>query len=97
MTKLSALLFDLWIAHSFFDLEIPFMTAVVYVVRSPLHTLSHALFSVDDSVVVLSLEDPLLPGKILSATNSAGLAEGEQLSYERVLAIILESDKVMTL
>ncbi len=73
------------------------MAAVVYVVRSPLHILSHALFSMDDSAVVLSLEDPLLPGKVLCATHSTGLVEGEWLSYEQVLAIILESNKVMTL
>lgn len=73
------------------------MPAVVYVVRSPLHTLSHALFSADDSAVVLSLEDPLLPGKVLCATSKTGLTEGEQLSYERVLTIVLESSKVITL
>ena len=73
------------------------MLAVVYVVRSPLHTLSQALFSMDDSAVVLSLENSLLPGKVLRATNGTGLTEGEQLSYEQVLAIVLESNKVMTL
>lgn len=73
------------------------MPAIVYVVRSPLHTLSHALFSVDDSAVVLSLEDPLLPGKVLRAANGTELTEGERLSYEQVLAIVLESNKVMTL
>lgn len=73
------------------------MPAVVYVVRSPLHTLSHALFSGDGSAVVLSLEDPLLPGKVLRATNTTGLTEGERLSYEQVLAVVLEGKKVMTL
>ena len=73
------------------------MPAVVYVVRSPLHTLSHALFSGDGSAVVLSLEDPLLPGKVLRATNTIGLTEGERLSYEQVLAVVLEGKKVMTL
>lgn len=73
------------------------MPSVVYVVRSPLHTLSHALFSGDGSAMVLSLEDPLLPGKVLSATDDSRLSEGERLSYEQVLAIVLESKKVMTL
>ena len=72
------------------------MSPVVYVIRSPLHTLSHALLSVDNAVVV-SLEDPLLPGKVLRATNAHGLTEGEQLSYDQVLAILLESKKVLTL
>lgn len=73
------------------------MPSVVYVVRSPLHTLSHALFSGDGSAMVLSLEDPFLPGKVLSATDDSRLSEGERLSYEQVLAIVLESKKVMTL
>jgi hypothetical protein len=70
---------------------------VVYVVRSPLHTLSHALFADDGSAVVLSMEDPFLPAKVLRATNSTGLTEGERLSYEQVLAVVLGSKKVMTL
>ena len=73
------------------------MPSVVYVVRSPLHTLSHALFPGGSSGVVLSLEDPLLPGKVLRVTNTSRLTEGERLSYEQVLAIVLESKKVMTL
>lgn len=73
------------------------MPSVVYVVRSPLHSLSRALFSGDSSAVVLSLEDPLLPGRVLLATSTPGLTEGERLSYEQVLAIVLESKKVMTL
>src|SRR5689334_6753776 len=97
MTKLSARLCDRWTAHSFFDWGIPFMSAVVYVVRSPLLTLSRALFPSDGSAVVLSLEDPLLPGRVLRATTTTGLKEGERLSYEQVLAIILAGKKTMTL
>lgn len=73
------------------------MPAVVYVVRSPLLTLSRALFPSDGSAVVLSLEDPLLPGRVLHAASTAGLTEGERLSYEQVLAIILAGKKTMTL
>jgi len=72
------------------------MPSVVYVVRSPLHTLPQALFSGDGFPVVLSLKDPLLPGKVCM-TNTTRLTEGERLSYEQVLAIVLESEKVVTL
>ncbi|MDF0665553.1 MAG: hypothetical protein P0119_05685 [Nitrospira sp.] len=72
------------------------MPALVYVVRSPLQSLSPALLSWDSSAVVLSVEDPLLPGKVLRAATSTRLMEGERLSYEQVLAIVLES-KVVTL
>lgn len=72
------------------------MSSLVYVVRSPLHNLSHALLPKDGSALVLSLEDPLLPGRVLRATSTTRLREGERLSYEQVLAIVLES-KVLTL
>jgi hypothetical protein len=76
------------------------MPSIVYVIRSPLHSLSHALLSEEGSegsVVMLSLEDSGLPGKVLRATNTSRLTEGERLSYEQVLAIVLESKKVVTL
>jgi hypothetical protein len=73
------------------------MSSVVHIVRSPLHSLSPALFSEDNSAVVLSLEDPLLPGKVLRVTNNIDVIEGGRLSYEQVLAIVLESKKVMIL
>jgi hypothetical protein len=73
------------------------MLPVVYVVRSPLHTLSQSLLSENTSDVILSLEDPLLPGKVLRATNNTQLTEGEKLSYEQVLKILLTSTKVITL
>ncbi|NGZ10374.1 MAG: hypothetical protein CV088_13460 [Nitrospira sp. LK70] len=72
------------------------MPSLVYVVRSPLQSLHHALLPGDGSTVVLSLEDPLLPGKVLRAAPDTRLTEGERLSYEQVLAIVLES-KVVTL
>lgn len=72
------------------------MSSLVYIVRSPLHELSHALLPRDDSTLVLSLEDLHLPGKVLRATPTPRLPNEERLSYEQVLAIVLES-KVVTL
>ncbi len=71
------------------------MPPVVYIVRTPLDTVSPALFSGDDSRVVLSVEDPILPGKVLRANNE--LVVGERLSYEQILAVVLECKKVLTL
>ena len=73
------------------------MLSAVYIVRSPLHTLSQALLSETSSAVVLSLEDPLLPGKVLCATNINQFTEGERLSYEQILDIFLGSTKVIAL
>ncbi len=73
------------------------MLSAVYVVRSPLHTLSQALLSENSSAVVLSLEDPLLPGKILRVTNTTQFTEGEKVSYQQILDILLRSTKVIAL
>ena len=72
------------------------MPSVVYIIRTPLNTLSPALFSGDDdSPVVLSVEDPILPGKVLRANNE--LVVGERLSYKQLLAVVLNCEKVLTL
>ena len=73
------------------------MLSVVYIVRSPLHTLSQALLSENSSAVVLSLEDPLLPGKVLRVTNTTQFTEGEKVSYQQILDILLRSRKVIAL
>jgi hypothetical protein len=73
------------------------MSSAVYIIRSPLHTLSQALLPENSSAMVLSLEDPLLPGKILRVTNTTQFTEGERLSYEQILEILLGSTKVIAL
>jgi len=73
------------------------MSSAVYIVRSPLHTLSQALLPENSSAMVLSLEDPLLPGKILRVTNTTQFTEGERLSYKQILEILLRSTKVIAL
>lgn len=73
------------------------MPSAVYIVRSPLHTLSQALLSENSSAVVLSLEDPLLPGKVLRVTNTTQFTEGEKVSYQQILDILLRSTKVIAL
>jgi hypothetical protein len=70
---------------------------MVYMVRSPLQTLSHALFTGDSCTLVLSLEDPLLPGKVVQTPYNTQLRDGEKLSYGQVLEIVLGSKKVITL
>lgn len=73
------------------------MSSAVYIVRSPLHTLSQALLPENSSAVVLSLEDPLLPGKVLRVTDTTQFTEGERLSYKQILEILLGSTKVIAL
>jgi hypothetical protein len=73
------------------------MLSAVYIVRSPLDTLSQALLPENSSAMVLSLEDPLLPGKVLRVTNTTQFTEGERLSYEQILQILLKSTKVIAL
>ena len=74
-----------------------YMLSAVYIVRSPLHTLSQALLPENSSALVLSLEDPVLPGKVLRVTNMTQFTEGERLSYKQILDILLGSAKVIAL
>ena len=73
------------------------MLSTVYIVRSPLHTLSQALLPENSSAMILSLEDPLLPGKVLRMTNTTQFTEGERLSYKQILELLLKGTKVITL
>ncbi len=73
------------------------MLSTTYIVRSPLHALSEALLPGNSSAMVLSLEDPLLPGKVLRVTNTTQFTEEERLSYEQILEILLGSTKVIAL
>jgi len=46
---------------------------------------------------MISLEDSLLPGKVISTTKEFPLEDGEQLSYEQVLAVLVKREQIMTL
>lgn len=73
------------------------MPSVVYIIRSPLDALSQALFKGDSSAAVLSLEDPILQGKVLRTTNGLGLEAGQRLSYDEIVSLLLNAEKVITL
>jgi hypothetical protein len=73
------------------------MPQIVYIIRSPLHRLAPALFAGDGSTLVLSLEDPHLPGRVVYTPPNSRLVEGETLSYDQILTIVLGSKKVMAL
>ncbi|UVT15996.1 MAG: hypothetical protein H8K04_19765 [Nitrospira sp.] len=73
------------------------MSSVVYVVRSPLHTISQSLCPEQGSVLMISLKDSLLPGTVVSTTKEFPLEDGEQLSYEQLMAVLVKSEKVVTL
>lgn len=70
---------------------------MVYMIRTPLKTLSHTLFISNGSQLVLSLEDPGCPGKVVESPPAAKFVAGETLSYEQILKIVLESKTVVTL
>ena len=73
------------------------MLSAVYIVRSPLHPLSQVLLPESSSAMVISLEDPLLPGTVLRVTNTTPFTEGERLSYEQILELLLKGTKVIVL
>jgi hypothetical protein len=73
------------------------MPSIVYIIRSPLQTLSHALFTEESCTLVLSLEDPDLPGKVVKTSHNTHFRDGEKLSYGQMLEIVLGGGKVITL
>ena len=73
------------------------MSSVVYVVRSPLHTISQSLCPEQGSVLMISVEGSPLPGKVLSTTKKFSLKEGERLSHEQLVSVLVKSEKIMTL
>ncbi|MDK2744460.1 MAG: hypothetical protein H8K03_11820 [Nitrospira sp.] len=73
------------------------MSSVVYVVRSSLHTISQSLCPEQGSVLMISLKDSLLPGTVISTSKEFPLEDGEQLSYEQLMAVLVKSEKVVTL
>jgi hypothetical protein len=73
------------------------MSSVVYVVRSSLHTISQSLCPEQGSVLMISLKDSLLPGTVISTNKEFPLEDGEQLSYEQLMAVLVKSEKVVTL
>ena len=73
------------------------MSGIVYMIRTPFQISSHTLFSTDRTTLVLSLEDPRYPGKVMQSPPTAQFTVGEILSYDQILKIVLESKKVITL
>jgi len=73
------------------------MSGIVYMIRSPLRILSRTFFIADSATLVLSLEDPRYPGKVVESSPAAQFRAGETLSYDQILKIVLESKKVITL
>lgn len=73
------------------------MSGIVYMIRTPLRISSPTLFSTDRTTLVLSLEDPGCPGKVMQSPPTAPFTAGETLSYAQILKVVLESKKVITL
>lgn len=73
------------------------MSVIVYMIRTPLQISSPTLFVTDGTALVLSLEDPHWPGKVVESHPTTQFTVGETLSYDQILKIVLESKKVITL
>lgn len=73
------------------------MSEIVYMIRTPLQTSPNTPFTLDRSALVLSLEDPRCPGKVVHSPPAIGFTAGETVSYDQILKIVLEGKKVITL
>jgi len=80
------------------------MPSLIYVLRSPAHTISHSLYPSDNpNVVVLSIEDtvptviPLQPAEMLQPGKMLPFKVGEKLTYKQLFDVIIEAENVITL
>ena len=80
------------------------MSSLVYLLRTPIQTVSHSLSPPDDpNVVVLRVQDtvtmgvPFEPAEILRPGNLFPLKQGERLTYKQLLDVISAAGKVITL
>ena len=80
------------------------MPSLIYVLRSPAHTISHSLYPPDNpNVVVLGIEDtvhtvaPLQPIEMLQPGKMLHFKVGEKLTYKQLFDVIIEAGNVITL
>ena len=78
------------------------MSSLIYLVRSPISLLSDTLFQVGKPMALaLGIEKAtyVRPGEVLWSDSDKGsfLSVGQTLSYQELLAIVIEQKKVITL
>lgn len=90
------LLFNLWIALSFFDEE-DLMESVVYLVRSPQETISPFLYPKTKNVTIVALEKTLVAGRVVESVSGCSKEQGTTLSYNELLELLMGTSRVITL
>lgn len=90
------LLFNLWIALSFFDEE-DLMESVVYLVRSPQETISPFLYPKTKNVTIVALEKTLVAGRVVESVSGCSKEKGTTLSYNELLELLMGTSRVITL
>ncbi len=73
------------------------MCPIVYVYHPSSQTIARSVCLQEGSGLVLSLDDTLPPGKVERTAEPSLLQLEEKLSYDQVLSLLLEADKVITL
>jgi hypothetical protein len=73
------------------------MDLVVYLVRSPLETISPSLYSKTEDIAVIAVGKAPVAGKILERATSCSQEKGATLSYGELLEVLLGSQRVITL
>lgn len=73
------------------------MFPMIYVYHPSSQTIARSVCLQKGSGLVLSLDDTLPPGKVESIAEPSLLKLEEKLSYDQVLTLLLEANKVITL
>ena len=73
------------------------MGFIIYLIRPSEHSIARSLCVRDGSEVVVTLNDSVPPGKVEQTVKTASVQKDDTLSYNQVLALILEAEKVIAL
>lgn len=73
------------------------MSSIVYIVRPSEQSIARSVCLKEGSGMVLSLDRALPLGKVERTVKLSPIQRDEKLSYDQVLGLLLQADKVITL
>lgn len=73
------------------------MSLIIYVVHPIERSITYEMCLKEGSGLVISLDKNLPPGKVERTIESSLCHRGDNLSYGKVLELLLKADKVITL
>jgi hypothetical protein len=73
------------------------MSSTIYVIRPSEQSIARSVCLKESAGVVVSLDNAIPPGKVEKSVKPSLIQQGEKLTYDQVLVLLLKADKVITL